>query len=143
MASGRALAGHVEVDADLEQPQRVHHPGDLGAGQLVDALDDRFEVRGRRHGDREPEVVLVVPLVVVGHAGVLVDDPGGLGDPGGIDAHRDQARLVAEALGVEDRADLAHDPAGLERPHPRDDVVLGEAERPAELLERPRDEWEI
>jgi hypothetical protein len=41
MASAGRWPGHVEL-TDLEQPQRVHHPRDLGARQLVDALDDRL-----------------------------------------------------------------------------------------------------
>src|SRR3712207_7819041 len=49
--------------SDLEQPQRVHDPSRVGADQLVHPLDDRLEVGRRRDADREPEVVLVVPLV--------------------------------------------------------------------------------
>ena len=59
-----------------------------------------------RDRDRVPEVVRVVALVVVAHAGVGADHRGRLVDAVGIDLRGDERRAVAERAGVEDRREL-------------------------------------
>ena len=103
---------HLEVHVDLEQGQGGELADRLGAGlgpqHLQGALEPQLGVRGR--GDREPEVELVRAEVVVGDAGVGVDDPRGALGVLRVDLGGDQHRRIAERPGVEDRRDLADDP---------------------------------
>ena len=73
----RAPAGHVQVDADLEQAQRLQGARDPSAPERwCSASSVRLQVGagGRGDGDGVPEVEGVVALVVVADAGVLVDE---------------------------------------------------------------------
>ena len=117
---------HLEVHVDLEQGQGGELADRLGARlgpqHLQGAVEAQPGIGGR--GDREPEVELVGAQVVVGDAGVGVDDPGGALGVLGVDLGGDQHRRIAERPGVEDRRDLADDPlveqplgAGLDLVH--------------------------
>ena len=68
---GAAL--HLEVHADLEQPQRRQLAHRLGAGLAREHLERALEAElgVGLGGDREPQVELVVAQVVVRDAGVL------------------------------------------------------------------------
>ena len=76
-----------------------------------------------RGGDREPEVELVGAQVVVGDAGMGVDDLGRPVRVLGVDLGGDEHRGVAERAGVEDRRDLADDPAVEQALGPRLEFV--------------------
>src|SRR5918999_2741505 len=116
---------HVERNAYLEELERGQDPGLLGAAYAVQhvhgALETEPGIRWHRH--RVPEVVRIVSLVVVGDAGVGVYRFRALGEVVGGDPGGDQAGLVAEDAGVEDRADLAYHPPPLERLYAADDLL--------------------
>ena len=123
---------HLEVHADLEEPERGQLAHRLGAGQALEHLERAVQAEPRvgLRGDREPDVEVVVAQVVVRHAGVLVDDLGRAPGVLGIDLGRDQHRAVAEHARVEDRRDLADD-ALVEQPlRSGQNLLLGHA-RPA------------
>ena len=103
---------HLQVHVDLEQGQGRQLAHRLGAGLAHQHLERALEAQlgVGRGGDREPEVEVVGAQVVVGDAGVRVDDLRGALRVLGVDLGRDQHRLVAERAGVEDRRDLADDP---------------------------------
>ena len=92
------LAGQIQLDADLVQPQRRQDDRLLGLGQRVQDLDDALQRIRRGHGHREPDVERVVALVVVRHAGMLIDHLRGLIHPGRGDLHRGQRALVAQRV---------------------------------------------
>jgi hypothetical protein len=74
-----------------------------------------LEVAPGRHGDRVPEVVVVVALVVVRDAGVSAHDGRALVDLAGIVPGGDEARGVAEGAGVEDGRDWRSTPSAFFR----------------------------
>ena len=104
---------HLQVHVDLEQGQGRQLAHRDGAGLLHQQVEGagQAQLGVRRGGDREPEVEVVRAQVVVGDAGMGVDDPGSALGVLGVDFGGDQHRLVAERAGVEDRRDLADDPA--------------------------------
>ena len=140
---GGGLAGHVELDADLVELERRQHPRDVRARLPVQHVDVGLEVVARRHGDRVPEVVGVVALVVVAHAGMPADHGRGLVDPVGVDLGRDQRGAVAERPGVEDGRELAQDTQLLHPGEAGHHVVLGDAEPLREHRVGPRIEREV
>ncbi len=144
---------HLEVHADLEQPQGRELADGLRAGQALQHLERALEpqLRAGLRGDREPDVEVVVAQVVVRHARMRVDDLAGAPRVLGVDLRRHEHRLVAEHARVEDRRDLADD-ALVEQPRraaqhlvlgqlgqARDLGVgpLGEREAPLEQVEQP------
>ena len=117
---GRQRVGallHLQVHADLEEPQRGQLAHRLGARQLLEHVQRAVEaeLRAGLGGDREPEVEVVVAQVVVRHARVRVDDLGRAPGVLGVDLRGHQHRAVAEHARVEDRRDLADD-ALVEQP---------------------------
>ena len=140
---GRGVAGHVELHADLVELQRGQLAGDERARLPVQGVDVVVEHVARRHRDRVPEVVRVVALVVVAHAGVGADDRRGFVDPVGVDLGRDERRAVAEGPRVEDRRQLAQHAELLDPRDPVADFGLGETEALAERGVRPGLEREV
>ena len=104
---GRGVAGHVELHADLVELERRKLARDVRARLAVQHVDVLVERLAGRHGDRVPEVVVVVALVVVADAGMLADDRGGVVDAIGVDLGGDECRRVPERPRVEDRRQLA------------------------------------
>ena len=129
---GGGVAGHVELHADLVELQRRQPAGDERARLAVQDVDVVLERVAGRDRDRVPEVVGVVALVVVAHAGVLADHRRGLVDAVGVDLRRDQRRAVAEGAGVEDGGELAQHAELLDPGDPRPHRGLVEAEALAE-----------
>ena len=145
-AFGRGLAGHVELHADLVQRDRRQRARDARTRLAVQHVDVLVEGVARRDRDRVPEVVVVVALVVVAHAGVFADHRGGFVDVVGVDLRRDERRRVAERTRVEDRRQLAQHAVLLHLrdagPHRRfvDAEAFGEdRERPGVEREVPLD----
>ena len=140
-----ATALHVEVDADLEEAQRRHRPDRLHLGQLAEQLDRAVEaeLRVRRHAQREPDVELVLALVVVGHAGMRVEHRGGRVGPLGRGARGHQHDAVAQPAGVEDRRDLADDSLAAQPRDPLEHLVLGHLQLLAQRRVGPLDEREL
>ena len=93
--------------------------------QHVDVVVERVT---RRDRDRVPEVVRVVPLVVVAHTGVHVDDGRGGVDTVGVDLRGHERRVVSEGTGVEDRRQLAEHVEVLEAADPVAQLGLGDAQ---------------
>ena len=106
------LFGPVSLDVQLhrnfEHLFRREDDEALGARSLGQQLHRFFESQFRigRHGDREPEIVGVVPFVVVADTGVLVDDLRRPFDVGHLEC--DQGRLVSQGLRIEDGRCLAN-----------------------------------
>ena len=96
-----------------------------------------------RHGERVPEVVRVVALVVVAHARVLADHRGGFVDAVGVDLRGDERGLVAERARVEDRRELPEHARGLRGAQPFHHVGLGDPEPLAQCGERRGDQGEV
>jgi hypothetical protein len=79
----------------------------------VETVDVGFDRHPRRHRDREPQVELVVALVVVRDTRVLVDEMRRFIETVGRDPHRDEHRTVPELARVEDRRELPDDLLGV------------------------------
>jgi hypothetical protein len=112
IGSAASPARHLQVHADLEEPERRKLPDRFGAGPVRDHVERALqpELRAGLDGDREPEVEIVIAQVVVRHAGVRVDELRRTVRVGRVDLRGDEHRRVAERAGVEDRRDLADDP---------------------------------
>ena len=122
------VALHLEVHVDLEELERRQLADRLGPGHLLQGGERPLQAElgvGRRR-DREPEVELVGPQVVVRDAGVRVDDLRRALGVLGVDLGGDQHRAVAEGAGVEDRGDLADDPAVEQALGALEDLVQGQ-----------------
>ena len=124
-----ALAFQVELHADLEEAERRQHARGFGPRHLVQSVNRPGQIASGRHGDREPQVELVVPLIIVAHAGMLVHHAGRRLQSVGPDPHRDQAALIAQTARVEDPADLPDQLLPLVHGDARDDLRLAEAQR--------------
>src|SRR5919112_576421 len=135
---GRGALVHVQGHPDLEQFQGGQDAGLLRAAYVVQHVHGTLESQAGvgRHGDRVPEVELVVALVIVGDAGVGVDRLRALVQFAGGDGGGDQARLVAQDARVEDRADLAYHPPPLERLYAPDHLVSRNTKLAPDGLER-------
>ena len=130
---------HLEVHADLEQPQRRELAHRLGARQALEHLERALEPerRVRLRGDREPEVEVVVAQVVVRDARVRVDDLRRPPRVLGVHPRRHQHRAVAEHARVEDRRDLADD-ALVEQPLGSvQNLLLGDSRQLRHVRVRP------
>ena len=126
---------HVEVDADLEEPDRRHEPVGLGARSAGHLLDRVFEAVFGRDGQGEPEVEGAVSRVVVADSRMLVDDPRAGVEAVGGEAHRHEHGLVAQLPRVEDRAYLPDDVLLFGSGDAGDDLRLGDARLLADLPE--------
>ncbi len=136
---------HLQVHVDLEQGQGRQLAHRLRAGLLHQRLQRAVQAElgvGRR-GDREPEVEVVGAQVVVRDAGVGVDRLRRPLRVLGVDFGGDQHRLVAERAGVEDRRDLADDPAVEQPLGAGEDVVELEPRLGGDQRERLRVEREV
>jgi hypothetical protein len=140
-----AIALDVEVDADLEEAQRRHGPDHVDLGQLAQELDRAIqpELRARRHGQREPQVQLVLAQVVVAHARVGGEDGGGLVLARLRRARGDEHAAIAEPARVEDRGDLPDHLLLAQRGHAREHRVLVAPELRGERRVRPLHEWQL
>ncbi len=120
------VALHLQIHPDLEQLERGQLAHRLGAGLGRERLQRALQPQRRvgLGGDREPQVELVVAQVVVGYAGVGVDDLCGAVGILRIDLGRDQHRGVAERARVEDRRDLADDALVKQVLHARHHLAL-------------------
>jgi hypothetical protein len=131
---------HLEVHANLEQPQRRQLAHRLRARQALQDVERAIEPerRVRLRGDREPDVEVVIAQVVVRHARVLVDDLGG--PPGVLRVHLggDEHRAVAEHARVEDRRDLADDALVEEPLRSGQNLLLGQLGEPSDGRVRSR-----
>ena len=95
---GPALAG-VELEPDVVLLQ-LRHVVDRASGVRRDRFEDRRD-RGRRlGGEHEPQVQLVLALVVVRHLLEGVDGGGDRIEPFGRDLHGGEGDRPAKALGV-------------------------------------------
>ena len=106
-----ATTNHVEVDTDLVEADGGQRTDRLDVSHAAEQFDRLVEpnLRVAGHGDREPQVEIVLALVVVRHAWVGADDVGCKLLRAWLGAGRDEARLVAESARVEDPRDLPHD----------------------------------
>ena len=107
---------------------------DVHLGQLAQQLHRPLQPQPRvgRHAEREPDVELVLALVVVGDAGVGVEDLGRCSSALGRRPRGDQHRPVAELARVEDGRDLPDDPLAAQAAHPLQHLVLAQPQRLAE-----------
>ena len=140
-----AVSAQVEFYADFEEFEGGQHAGRLGPGVSVKYVE-RFlepEFAVRRDGQGVPEVEGVVAEVVVGDAGVGVDDLDGVVEVTWINFGGDEGGLVAEGFGVEDGGDLADDAVLLEGFGAREDFGFGEVELLGDLREWAGDEGDL
>ena len=130
---------NIEADADFKQLQRWQEPGGFGPGKGVEFVHGRrqAELAGRWHGNRVPEVELVVAQVIVADARVGVDHADRGIELFQRDAGGDEAGGVAEAAGIENRADLADDLALLELHKSLNHIGFREAAVLADRFKRP------
>ena len=99
----------------------------------------------RRHGDREPDVELARPLVVVADAWVAIELRGCAVEVIGRDLQRHQHRVVTEFSRIEDGGDLANDRrvASVQPLDSRHHLMLIDADARAKVGEWPPDEGEV
>src|ERR1700686_5510391 len=110
----------------LVLPQSRQGANGVALRFLTEKLDGLLQAqpRRRRNGDREPQVEIVVSLVVRRHAGMGVDDRSRVVDPIGRYARRHEAGTVAERARVEVSAETANDAVALEPLGTFDDFLL-------------------
>jgi len=120
------------VDADLEDAYRRKVEIILHPILRSQALHLRLQVPLAGQGEGEPEVVGVVSGIVVADAGVSADPPGHLVEPFRFHPKGDQCTPVAEATGVEDRADLPDHSCLLEPPDPGQHLLFPDVQPSAQ-----------
>ena len=120
------LVHHVEIHADLEEPDGGHDARFQRLRRAAHVPGDGFQVVLWGHGQGEPQVVVgAFPGVVVRDAGVLVDLLGRLVQLLRVEGHRHQGSLVAQPTGVEDRAYLPQHVLPLKLSEAVQHVLLG------------------
>src|ERR1019366_3879592 len=104
----------VQLDPDLVQLERGQQASGDCATALVKDLCGCFKTEAAVGGDGQgvPQVVVVIPAVIVRHTGMLIDDGGGGGQVMFGDFGGDEGGLISERSAIENRADLADDGAG-------------------------------
>ena len=124
--------------ARLVQLHRGQRADGVALGFLTEQLDRplQTELRRRTDRDREPQIEVVVALVVLRDAGVAVDHGRGFIDPLRAHARGDEAGAITERARVEVRADLANHSFALELLGAFDDLFLRHVDQLTDDRER-------
>ncbi len=143
----------VELDADLVELERGEQARGEGAALTVQDVHSAFEAENGigRDGQGVPQIEGVVAAVVVGDAGVAIDDGGGFVQACFLNTRGDERAGVAEGFGIEDGGNLADERAiggaggaggcaVRRRGEARENLHFGGAQFRGQRRPRPRDE---
>jgi hypothetical protein len=103
---GFLIARHIESYAYFENPYGWEHPDGAWLGLSRQLINLHLRCRLRQDSDREPEIVSMIPLIVVADAGMGAHYFRNFLDPITRHTERDKQTLVTKRKGIEYRADL-------------------------------------
>src|SRR3990172_103692 len=112
---------------------------------LCEDLDGSGQADSRRrwNRDREPEIELMVPLVVLRYARVAIDRSNAILEVRLVDRGGHQRGAMAHRPAVENRVKLRDDAVLLQACDSLDDLLLGHVDDLPENSERGRSEWKV
>ena len=134
LTRGPALAG-VELEPDVVLLQ-LRHVVDRVSGPRRDRFEHRRDRGGRLGGEHEPQVQLVLALVVVRHLPEGVDGGGDRIEPFGRDPHGGEGDRPAKALGVVHRSETGEHAVCEQAAQPLDEDGFLDAQRLGRHRER-------